>query len=152
MLSYSVDLKAPLNLWNLLSKAVPGKFHGSCRHRKCNCLQHQAHVYKSLAWQIVLIFNTVESSHCGTFQLIVLGWQGTLWSHRKVLTKDILLGCLWGWDMGCMLWLESMAYLSYLLFRADSWFAPSPALLCNEVSHWLRTNLESTLLLLCFMW
>ena len=26
-------------LWNPLSKAVPGQFHGSGRHSKCNCLQ-----------------------------------------------------------------------------------------------------------------
>ena len=29
MMSYSVDFKAPQELWNPLSEAVPGKFHGS---------------------------------------------------------------------------------------------------------------------------
>ena len=39
MLSYSVDFKAPLELWNALSKAVPGKYHGFGGHTKCYCLQ-----------------------------------------------------------------------------------------------------------------
>ena len=36
----------------------------------------------------------------------------------------------------------------YCTYRADSWFAPSQwerVLLCNDVSHWLGANLESTL-------
>ena len=46
-------------LWNPLSKAVPGKFHGSGGHSKRNCLQDRANFHRSRAWQIVLIINTV---------------------------------------------------------------------------------------------
>ena len=38
VLPYSVDFKAPQELWNPLSKAVPGKFHRSGGHCKYNCL------------------------------------------------------------------------------------------------------------------
>ena len=47
------------DLWNPLSKAVPGKFHGFGRLSKYNCLQQdRANFHRSLAWQIVLVFNT----------------------------------------------------------------------------------------------
>ena len=49
MLSYSVDFKAPWELWNPLSKAVPGNFHWSGRHSKCNCLQDRANFHRSQA-------------------------------------------------------------------------------------------------------
>ena len=39
-------------LWNLLSKAVPDKFHRSDRHSKCICLQDGANFYRSWACQI----------------------------------------------------------------------------------------------------
>ena len=55
----TVDFQAPQKLCNPLSKAVPGKFHGSDRHSKCKCLQDQGNFHRSLAWQIVLIFNWV---------------------------------------------------------------------------------------------
>ena len=51
-----MDFKAPQELWNPLSKAVPGKFHGSGGHSKCNCLQDRANFHRSQAWQIVRIF------------------------------------------------------------------------------------------------
>ena len=49
--------KAPQELWNLLSKAVLGKFHGSVQHSKCNYLQDRANFLRSRAWRIVLICN-----------------------------------------------------------------------------------------------
>ena len=39
ILSFSVDFEAPRELWNQLSKAVPGQFHGPGRNSKRNCLQ-----------------------------------------------------------------------------------------------------------------
>ena len=48
---------SPRELWNPLSKAVPGKFHWSGGHSKCNCLQDRGNFYRSRVWQIVLIFN-----------------------------------------------------------------------------------------------
>ena len=48
---------SPRGLWNPLSKAVPGKCHGSGGHSKCNCLHDRAQLHMSLAQQIVLIFN-----------------------------------------------------------------------------------------------
>ena len=50
--------KAPQELWNLLSKGVPGKFHGSGGHNKQNCLQDRADSHMSRAWQNILVFNT----------------------------------------------------------------------------------------------
>ena len=35
----SVEFKAPGELWNPLSKAIPGKFYGSGGHSKHYCLQ-----------------------------------------------------------------------------------------------------------------
>ena len=48
---------------------------------------------------------------------------------------------------------KAAMFLSYHI-RADSRFAPSQwekALLCNDVSHWLGTNLESALYMVCNM-
>ena len=48
-----------------------------------------------------------------------------------------------------MSWKEALYAYQWVL-RADSRFAPSQwetALLCNDVSHWLGANLESTLVL-----
>ena len=49
VLSYSVYFKAPRELWNPLSKAEPGKFHGSCGRSKRNCLQDRANFLRSRA-------------------------------------------------------------------------------------------------------
>ena len=46
-------------LWNPLSKAVPGRYHGSGRHSKCKCLHDWASFHTSQAWQIVVILKTV---------------------------------------------------------------------------------------------
>ena len=43
-------------LWNPLSNAVPGKFHGSSGHSKRNYVQDRANCHRSRAWHIVLIF------------------------------------------------------------------------------------------------
>ena len=59
LLSYSVDFKAPRELWNPLSEAVPGKFHGCGGHCKCNCLQVWVNFNIYRAWHFVLISNTV---------------------------------------------------------------------------------------------
>ena len=58
-MSYSVDFKALGELWNSLSKAVPGAFYGSVGHIKRSCQQDWANFHRSRAWQIILIFNTV---------------------------------------------------------------------------------------------
>ena len=39
--------KLPGELWNPLSKELPGKFHGSGRHSKCNCLSDRANFHRS---------------------------------------------------------------------------------------------------------
>ena len=46
--------KAPQELWNPISKAVCGKYHGSGGYTKHNCLQDWANFR---AWQIVLTLN-----------------------------------------------------------------------------------------------
>ena len=58
LLLYSVDFKTPRKLWNPLSKAITGKFHGSAGHSECNFLQQLTNFYMSPAWQIVIFFNT----------------------------------------------------------------------------------------------
>ena len=58
MLSYSVDSKAPQELWNPLSKAVPGKFHGSGRHSQCICAQDWAN------FQVSGMANCYNFRHC----------------------------------------------------------------------------------------
>ena len=59
-LSYSLDSKAPREIWNLLRKVVPGKFHGSVGHSKRNGLQDRDNFHMSVTWQIVPILNTVH--------------------------------------------------------------------------------------------
>ena len=56
-----MDFRAPHEVWNPLSKAEPGKFHGSVsgRHLKRNCLQDRAKFHRSRAWKIVLFFSIV---------------------------------------------------------------------------------------------
>ena len=53
-----MDFKAPGELWNPLIKAVPGKFHGSGGHSKCNRFHDRANFHRSWAWQIALISKT----------------------------------------------------------------------------------------------
>ena len=55
----------------LLSKAVSGKYHGSGGQSKRHCLQDQANVHMSLAWQLVLIINTGFS---GTEAIVWIVW------------------------------------------------------------------------------
>ena len=57
-----MDFKAPQELWNPLSKAVPGKFHGSGKQSKCNCLHDQTNFHQPRAWQNGLIFNILYIS------------------------------------------------------------------------------------------
>ena len=60
VLIYSVDFKALWDIWNPLNKAIPGKFHGSGGHSKCNSLQDRANLHRSWVKQIVLILNSVN--------------------------------------------------------------------------------------------
>ena len=55
VVSYSVNFKAPRELWYPLSKTIRGKFHGSAGGSIRNCLQVRANFHRSRAWQIVLI-------------------------------------------------------------------------------------------------
>ena len=65
VLSYPVDLKAPRELWNPLSKAVPGKFNRYGGHSKRNCLQDRSNSQVSRTWQIILFFEI----HLKTFEI-----------------------------------------------------------------------------------
>ena len=56
-----MDFKGHQELWNPLSKAALGKFHGSDKHSIYNSLQDWNNLNRSEAWQIVLIFNTALS-------------------------------------------------------------------------------------------
>ena len=79
MLFYSVDFKAPRGLWNPLSIAVPGKFHGFGGHSNCNVLIEPIFtdlghgIHRSRAWHFLLIFNTVGAVYnfYSTFDSIV---------------------------------------------------------------------------------
>ena len=101
-MSYSVEFKAHRELWNLLSKAVPGKLHVSCGHSKRNCLQDRANFHRFLAWQIVLISNpvitscdssTVKRGHSRSLQKDggqVSGPYSVICSARQLSTKNCL--------------------------------------------------------------
>ena len=56
-----LNFKAARELWNPLSKSIPGKFQGSARHCRCNCLQIRASFYRFGSWQMVLIFYSVTT-------------------------------------------------------------------------------------------
>ena len=49
---------APQELWNALSKSVPGKYLRSGEPSKQDCLQDRANFHRSQAWQFAFIFNT----------------------------------------------------------------------------------------------
>ena len=53
-----MNSKAARELWNPLSKAVPGEFRGPGGHSKRNFLKDWTNFLTSRAWQIVIIFNT----------------------------------------------------------------------------------------------
>ena len=60
--------KLPPELWNPLSKAVPGKFDGSVRHSKHKCLQNQDNVHRPRAWLLsqfltLLMLNSTIYTH-----------------------------------------------------------------------------------------
>ena len=62
-----MNFKAHQELWNPLSKALPGKFHGPGGRDKCNCFQERANFHRSWAWKIVQILNAdnlLKSKHC----------------------------------------------------------------------------------------
>ena len=56
---YSVDFKAPRELWNPLSKTVPSNFTGMADI--VNGTVYKTSFDRSRAWQIVLIFNTASA-------------------------------------------------------------------------------------------
>ena len=70
-----------MGLCNSLTKAVPDKFHGSCRHSKLSCLRDQANFYRAWAWQHVIIVNTDDLFSLSTppnakchIIFILVGW------------------------------------------------------------------------------
>ena len=97
-----MDFKAPLELWNPLSKAVCDKFHRSGGHGKCNCLPDRNNFHRSRAWQvIVLIFDTalcqihiqVNMQYCGN----ILSYLGSVMSyytftiHSRVIQEKVYI-------------------------------------------------------------
>ena len=48
--------QSPRELWNPLSEAVPGKFHGFGGDGKPNCLQDRANFQRSRAWQVIFFY------------------------------------------------------------------------------------------------
>ena len=66
-------LQGSREVWYPLSKAVLGKFRGSDMHIKCsNCLQEWANFPRSLASQMVLIFNTAMASGYIIISVIIM--------------------------------------------------------------------------------
>ena len=82
-------------LWNPLSKAVPGKFHGSDGHSKCSCLQDRTNFHRSQAWQIALIFKTDMPCPSEVFFFFAYQWiSGILWHAISTgLAMEILQKC-----------------------------------------------------------
>ena len=105
-------------LWNPLSKAVPGKFHGFGWHSKCKCLQDWANLHRSWAWQIVLIFKTVKWWPIW----LAHGWA----SYRTYLEVWVTIK-LWNWKIsvtvtgiGLMLkWNQAIKELMQEQFRPN---------------------------------
>ena len=102
-------VQTPWELWNPLSKAVPGKFHGTGGHSKCNCLQYWV---RFRAWQIVLIFNTAITSfefaenkfHCYWYfckKKIISQWNiihlRNVTSNNIDMTEVVLATMLYPW-------------------------------------------------------
>ena len=90
MLSYSVDFKAPRELWNLLGKAVPDKFHRSGGHRKHNCWQNRANFHRSRAWRIVVILtlHTERQTRVLTIEFVV-SRQTLMPGHSYLYTRSL---------------------------------------------------------------
>ena len=82
LLSSSVDLDAPWELWNPLNKAVLS-FHGSGGHSE----QNQANFHWLRVWQIVLISNTEHSKDKSR------PWLGF---HKIISAAVFVLGVIWG--------------------------------------------------------
>ena len=88
----------------------------------------------------------------------VKGAPGDWWVYLRVLARVCLsiINSITGWEVMVISTDKRMQlHLSNSSFRADSMFAPSQwetALLSNDVSHWLGTNLESALSLLTPWW
>ena len=57
----------PLELWNSLTKAARGRFHGPGGHKKRNILQEKANFHRSWVWKIILIFNTTNTRRVAMF-------------------------------------------------------------------------------------
>ena len=55
IITYSVDFKAPQELYNPLGKTITGKFRRSSRQSKRKCLSDQVTFRRSRAWQFVSI-------------------------------------------------------------------------------------------------
>ena len=70
-------------------------------------------------------------------------------SHNALFRREMCTFLLW--MVHCGIWdRDTWEFVNLVLYlhRADSRFVPSQwetALLCNDVSHWLGTNLESAL-------
>ena len=101
VLSHSVDFKAPRELSNPQSKTVSGIYHRLGRQSKCKCLQDPANFHKSLALQIVLVFNTVIlTAYCMNMFIVsfvsppkcIFMWNKYLLLHR---TTDHSCTALW---------------------------------------------------------
>ena len=82
VLSYSVDFKPAWELWNPLSKAVPGPFYGSGGHSKSNWLQGRANFHRCCAWQIILISNTAIHA----YSIFSTFWFLKIWKIHKWLS------------------------------------------------------------------
>ena len=87
-----MDFKASWELWNPLSKAIPGKFHWSGRHINHNFLQDQPNFHRSEAWQIIFIltqsaddimFWGKDTQHSSPV------WRKTMWSVFFTSTINI---------------------------------------------------------------
>ena len=120
-------------LWNPQIKAVPGKFHGSLRHSKCNCLQDRANFQRSQAWQIVLIFNiaidhVIRRSHSSLFNSCNMmcmlhdihshDTQRHKWGSMVIASIEWFFDyCLQGWGWGWGWGNEIILILLCTLFR-----------------------------------
>ena len=119
VLPYSVDFKAPQELWNPFSKAkaVPGKFHGPGRHSKHNYIQNWAIFCRPRAWQIVLIFNTVFLCNYNEKEVGLRQWEmevQTLKSNENLFERS-------KWTRTKILRLQCNQYIRHVSFQLKTW-------------------------------
>ena len=138
---------------NLILHVVSSvNFYSSGIHAISDFLLPKNHVCGSLSHEDLWVWQYI----CGYIWIICdFGGERSLDERIKYHTYMDWISELFMWSrkfyVGVYFCTQTVCYGRIYIIRADSRFAPSQwktALLCNNVSHWLGTNLESALIML----